>query len=492
MVTTSVPISAPSWSVALRRKLPTAAVALGLGLLVAAGCRTSPPPPTSSHVRALETPLDRYVAAPDPAYSWKAVTNAHVDGVTVTIIDLTSQSWLTTNEVNRTVWRHWLIVAKPDQVEHSTGLLFISGGNNKDQKLPKPSPQLIEVARQTRSVAAELKMVPNQPLIFGQDGRERVEDDLIAYTWDKFLRTGDAQWPVRLPMTKSAVRAMDTVTAFCASPAGGGSKVDTFVVAGGSKRGWTTWTTAIVDKRVVAISPIVIDLLNIVPSFDHHYRAYGFFAPAVQDYVDAGIMDWMGRPEFDQLMRIVEPFQYRSRLTMPKLMLNACGDQFFLPDSSQFYFDRLPGAKYLRYVPNTDHSMKDSDAWETLIAWHYANITQTPLPRFSWTHEGPGGFRVQTSDQPVEVKLWQATNLNARDFRLETLGKAWFSTVLQPQRPGVYTAVIDKPEQGWRAGVIELTYKLPGSPTPLKLTTDVRVVPDVLPHGPYQPKSTRR
>ncbi len=77
-------------------------------------------------------------------------------------------------------------------------------------------------------------------------------------------------------MTKSAVKAMDTITAFLATEAGGATKVDKFVVAGGSKRGWTTWTTAAVDKRVVAISPMVIDLLNIVPSFIHHYRAYGF------------------------------------------------------------------------------------------------------------------------------------------------------------------------------------------------------------------------
>ena len=106
-------------------------------------------------------------------------------------------------------------------------------------------------------------MVPNQPLVFEQDGQQRVEDDLIAYTWMKLMKTGDPTWTARMPMVKSAVRAMDAIQAVMASDAGGRLQVDGFVVAGGSKRGWTTWLTGAVDKRVVAIVPIVIDILNV-------------------------------------------------------------------------------------------------------------------------------------------------------------------------------------------------------------------------------------
>jgi PhoPQ-activated pathogenicity-related protein len=376
-------------------------------------------------------------------------------------------------------------------VAHDTGLLFIGGGSNKDGNPPKPGEQLFEIARQTKSVVAELKMVPNQPLVFGNDGRERVEDDLIAYTWDKFLRTGDDRWPARLPMTKAAVRAMDTITAYCASPEGGAIAVGRFIVAGGSKRGWTTWTTAIADRRVVAIAPIVIDLLNIVPSFKHHFQAYGFFAPAVQEYVDLGIMDWMGTPEFDRLMKIVEPYEYRDRLTLPKLIINACGDQFFLPDSSQFYFDELRGPKFLRYIPNTDHSLKGSDAWHTLLAWQDAILNKRPLPQFSWTFETDGAIRVKTAVKPVQVRLWQATNPNARDFRIETLGAVWTSTDLAPQPDGAYVGRVEKPARGWTASLVELTFDL-GGPAPLKLTTAVRVTPETLPFPAPTPKSRTR
>src|SRR5438128_9732368 len=257
-----------------------------------------------------QTALDRYVAAPDSNYTWRLVNSVRGEGYTTYIVDMISQAWLTTNEVNRTLWQHWLTIVKPDKLTSTTGLLFIGGGANKKEQPARAEANIVTIATNSRTVVTELRNVPNQPLTFTGDEQERSEDALIAYTWDKFLRTGDERWPARLPMTKAAVRALDTITAFCASEDGGKTKVDSFVVAGGSKRGWTTWTTAIVDPRVKAICPIVIDLLNIVPSFEHHYEAYGFWAPAVGDYKAMGIMDWSGTREYAALMKIEEPFEY--------------------------------------------------------------------------------------------------------------------------------------------------------------------------------------
>jgi PhoPQ-activated pathogenicity-related protein len=476
------PLSSPKASFRLRF-LP---LVLGLASLASQSSWSAQSTQRPATPKAPLTALDRYVHAPDPAYAWKLAASLPGEGGKAHFIDLTSQNWLTTNEVNRTTWRHWLVVVRPDNLEHSTALLFIGGGSNRDNKPPKVTGDLVRIARQTKSVVVELKMVPNQPLIFGGDGVERVEDDLIGYTWDKFLRTGDEKWPARLPMTKSAVRAMDAVTEFMASEAGGKAKVDTFVVAGGSKRGWTTWMAGATDSRVVSICPIVIDVLNMQPSMFHHYQAYGFWAPAVGNYVQHGIMDWMKTPQMEALCRIEEPYSYRDRLTMPKLLLNACGDQFFLPDSSQFYFSDLPGTKYLRYVPNADHSLKGSDAYETLLAWHQATLSKTALPQFDWKHAAPGDVQVTARTKPVEVKLWQANNPTARDFRVETLGPVWKSTPLTASDAGAYAAKVAKPDNGWTAYMVELTYDI-GAATKLKVTTDVRVIPDTLPHPAPKP-----
>lgn len=449
----------------------------GLLLALSVGGREMPHP----HARTGTPPtaLDRYVAAADTNFTWKVAGSVRGEGGEVFFLDMTSQAWLTTNEVSQPLWRHWVIVARPDELQHDTALLFISGGRNGDGKPPKVNNDLINIARATKSVVAELRMVPNQPLVFFNDGKERFEDDLIAFTWDKFMRTGDEKWPARLPMTKAAVRALDTITAFAAGEQGGRKTVDKFVVAGGSKRGWTTWTTGIVDRRVVSIAPIVIDMLNVEPSFVHHWQAYGFWAPAVGDYVAHGIMDWMNTPEYKALLKIEEPFEYLGRLTMPKLLINATGDQFFLPDSAQFYFEQLPGVKYLRYVPNADHSLKGTDAYETLLAWHDVTLNRRALPAVSWTHEAPGRLSVKAGGGPAEVKLWQVTNLTARDFRLEVTGPAWQATPLTATGE-TYSAQVNAPEKGWTAYMVELTYRL-GGPTPLKVTTDVRVLPDSLP-----------
>src|SRR5437899_10681277 len=142
---------------------------------------------------------------------------------------------------------------------------------------------------------------------------------------------------------------------------------------------------------------------------------------------------------------------------MPKFIVNVSVDQFFLPDSSQFYFNDLPGVKYLRYVPNADHSLRGSDAYQTLLACYHAVLHKVPLPQFSWTLEKDGSIRVSAKDAPSEVKLWQATNPDARDFRIETLGPKYKSSAVGDQGGGTYGGLVAEAAEGGRALVVEVT-----------------------------------
>ncbi|GAB4136406.1 PhoPQ-activated pathogenicity-related family protein [Thermopirellula anaerolimosa] len=423
--------------------------------------------------------MDEYVAKPDAAYAWQVVQTQKVPGGTVFTLEMTSQTWRSPDEVSQSVWKHWLVVAKPDVVRYSTAFLMIGGGRNGGSPPAATDNLITTIAAATGTVTAELRMVPNQPIIFFSDGKERFEDDLVAYTWNKVLETGDVTWSARFPMVKSAVRAMDTVQAFLRSEAGGGVEIRDFVVAGGSKRGWTTWLTAAVDPRVKAAVPIVIDVLNCEPSLRHHYAAYGFWAPAVHDYVDHNILQRLGEPGISDFLKVEDPYFYRHRLTMPKYVVNASGDQFFPPDSPQFYFDDLQGEKYLRVVPNTDHGLKNSDALQTIIGFYQLILDDAPRPRVSWRFPGEGVVEVESADKPQRILLWQATNPEARDFRLVTIGPSYTSQPLE-WNAGRCFARVPRPEKGWTVYFVELTFPVKDD-FYLKVTTPPRVVPDTLP-----------
>ena len=439
---------------------------------------------------AAETALDRYVRKPDSSYRWELART--FDGeyggqsYTAYVLELTSQSWRPSYEVDRPLWTHWLRITKPARTLRSQALLYIGGGRNGGEPPSAVSDRSLRMAMETNSVVVDLGQVPNQPLHFA-DSREhgRSEDDLIAYSRVKYMVTGDEEWLARLPMVKSGVRAMDAVQEFLASDEGGRLDIEQFVVSGGSKRAWTTWLVGAVDERVVAIMPLVIDALNIEAITRHHFAAYGFFSRSLGDYVRHGLYPHkLGTPEFARILEIEDPFMYRhrERLKIPKYVINATGDQYFLPDNSRFYFQDLPDEKHLRYVPNAKHNLQGSDARESLIAFYLSVLDDRPRPHFDWTIDEKGWIRVEVEETPREANLWSVHNPESRDLRLDTIGAAWRSSPLAESEPGVYLARATAPSEGFAAFMVELVYDS-GGPYPFKFTTDVSVLPDVLPYS---------
>ena len=431
---------------------------------------------------AVATPLDDYVAAPDASYRYDVVNTLKGPGYTACIIDMVSQTWRTKQEVDKPVWHHWLTIVRPDGAKADTAMLWINGGSTGRPAPQEADKMLVGVALAARAVVVDLRMVPNEPLVFADDpNNSRTEDAIIAYSYVKCIQTGDTTWPLLLPMVKSAVRAMDTVQKYLSSLGADPMSIKKFVVSGGSKRGWTTWLTAAVDKRIVAIAPAVIDVLNMDEQMKHHFAAYGFYSQAIGDYQEMKVLEKLFAPEGQALVKIVDPYEYRDRYAaIPKLLINSSGDQFFLPDSAQFYFADLPGEKHLRYVPNTDHGLGGSDAVQSLMAFYQSILAGTPRPQFTWAVKPDGSIEVQTAAKPLVVKLWQATNPKARDFRKEIIGPAWKDSPLEQQGGGKYVAKVPQPDQGWTAFFVELTFDS-GGPFPHKFTTEVHVVPDTLP-----------
>ena len=293
-------------------------------------------------------------------------------------------------------------------------------------------------ADDTGTVTAELRLVPNQPVVFKDDPehKPRTEDDFIAYTWNKFLRTGDEKWPARLPMTKSAVRAMDAVTAFAASPDGGGSTVAASSSPAHRSAAGRPGRRRRSTHASIAIAPAVIDMLNVEPSFIHHYRAYGEWSDAVKDYAQQGIMDWMGTPQFRALMKIEEPYEYRERLTMPKFLRERIRRSVLPARLVAVLFRRSARARSICATSRTRRTRSRRPTRSRISRRSTTTIVKDkPRPQIKWTFEKDGSIKVVAKDRPDAVLMWQATNPDARNFRQDAIGNAYSSTPLTPDRP---------------------------------------------------------
>ena len=429
--------------------------------------------------------LDAYLTRPDPAFGWSVDHTIAGPGYHGAVLNMTSQTWLDSSKVDKPVWKHWLTVIVPDEVKHTKAFLYITGGNNTDPAPKTAVERWAKMATDTHSVVAELDDVPNQPLRFTeQPDRPRVEDEIIAYQQAKFAKDRNPLALVRLPMVKSGTQAMTAVQQYLASDSGGKLKVDGFVVSGGSKRAWTTWLVGAIDKRVVAIVPIVINVLDVDATTRHHWEAMGYFSPALKDYVENGLIPGMiGSPGLNAVNRIEDPLNYRDRpsMKMPKYVINAVGDEYFPPDNTKFSYHLLPETKRLRMIPNSKHSTAGTDIAESITSFYDAVLNHRSLPSYSWTVRKDGALVVHTTAKPSEVKLWQAYDPKARDFRVDTIGKAFTATTLERSSNGTYVGKAEKPASGWTAYFVELTYPT-GGPYPFKFTTEVYVTPDTLPY----------
>lgn len=436
----------------LHRRLTNAAAAawvLGLGWSPAAQ------PPNA---------LEAYVAQPDAHYAWRQLDQQRSNGLTLVRLELTSQRW------REHLWQHPMLVVRPDTVRHpDIAFLLVSGDGRPTQAFGL----LRTLAERAGAVAAVLTRVPNQPLYEG-----RKEDALIAYTFDQYAKTGDPTWPLLFPMVKSAVRALDALQQW--AQAQHGQRLSRFVVGGASKRGWTTWLTAAVDRRVCGLAPMVFDMLNMKVQTDWAQKVYGRQSEQIHDYVDLGLVEKLDSPPLARLRSWVDPYSYCKRYTQPKLILLGSNDPYWTVDALRHYWPDLPEPKLVYQTPNAGHDLGGgAEATQTLAAFFHMLADRQPLPRLQWRFADPGRgvatLRVSL-DRPAQAFcLWTADSSD-RDFRDEV----WRSRPLEPaaNRRRVVTQV-QTPAAGYRAYFVEALLA-DASGRPYRLSTEARVTPDTL------------
>ncbi len=231
-------------------------------------------------VTARSDALANYVARPDKSTAWRQVDSGTIGTAEYVEYLLTSQTW------RGIEWKHQLFVIRPSNMarDERHALLFVHGGRWKPEyegergrkQLPSEAMLFARLAESIGAPVGVLRQVPFSPMF------DRTEDALIAYTFDQYLQTGEKDWPLLLPMVKSSVRAMDAMQSIVREK--WGAPIESFTVSGASKRGWTAWLTAAIDKRVMAVAPMVIDVLNMRAQMDHQRATWGEVSDEIRDY----------------------------------------------------------------------------------------------------------------------------------------------------------------------------------------------------------------
>jgi PhoPQ-activated pathogenicity-related protein len=399
----------------------------------------------------------------DASYRYRIVGEHRVGACQAYVVEMTSQTW------RGKPWKHWLSILVPAKVTHQdAAVLFITGGSSRSGQ-PKPDSGearlMSYIATLAQSPIVILQQVPNQPL-----QGNRYEDDLIALTFDKFVKNEGDDWPLLLPMVESAVRAMDTTAAVMKAKQD--QAIKRFVVSGASKRGWTTWLTAAADERVVAIAPMVIDVLNMQPQMEQQVKSYGKYSRMIQPYLEFDIPNRMKTKRGQLLTNLVDPYAYREKLTLPKLIILGTNDPYWTVDASSLYFPSLSGPKHLYYLANAGHGLGAQIA-PTMAYFFKKSLDGETLSAMKWEVSPDGRFRAKWRGEGGQAKLWKATS-KTRDFR----ESKWTSQPLEGAN-GVVTEV-PEPDQGWAAYYIEVEF--PGLPLlKYSLTTEIQVFPKRFP-----------
>ncbi len=421
-----------------------------------AGAAKEAPPPRE---------LGEYIAKPEPEAGWKITGKQSVGLMEIWTLKLTSQVW------QGIPWEHDLMVIRPAGAPVDRVFLINEGGSASVEK----ATYMGMLAAKIKAPVALLLGVPKQPLFGGKR-----EDDLIAETFVRYLDSGDGSWPLLLPMTKSLVKAMDALQEFTAKE--WGSETQKFIVGGGSKRGWTTWLTAAVDPRVMAITPMVIDVLNFRAQLPHQQESFGAPSEQISPYTKRGLVPLPETPRGQSLWSMVDPWAYRTKFTMPKLIVLGNNDRYWTTDALNLYWDDLPGEKYISYTPNAGHDLTERNAdgskrdpfraVNNVAAFIRHQLTGKPLPKLSWKHDDApdGGLRlsVKADPPPKEARLWVAT-AETRDFR----DSRWESRTLEVAEGGEIVAALPRPEKGYVAYYADLGYEV--EDLPQWLCTQLRV-----------------
>ncbi|MGN7964152.1 PhoPQ-activated protein PqaA family protein [Brucella sp. 22210] len=193
--------------------------------------------------------------------------------------------------------------------------------------------------------------------------------------------------------------------------------------------------------------------------------------PIYKEDIDTRVLS----PNFSKLTSIIDPLAYLDtefgqRLNIPKYIINASGDDFFVPDGTLHYADKLPGETTIRVAPNSDHRGISNFAVQSLSTFVNRIQANKLLPRIV-SNVSAQTLNVKFSEVPRSVRQWTAHNPVSRDFRY-ACGIRYIERSLGPSLKTSIT--LGAPKTGWDATFIEAVFD-----DRYVATSQVYITPDI-------------
>jgi PhoPQ-activated pathogenicity-related protein len=222
------------------------------------------------------------------------------------------------------------------------------------------------------------------------------------------------------------------------------AEIEGWVVAGASKRGWTTWMVGAATcescPTIKGIAPLVPIVPNLRQEMHRQWQSYNGWTFAFADYIACNLTQKVDDPEFLPALEIIDPMYYLDRLArIPKVVVLSSNDEFMQFDWSNIWYDELKGEKHLLIVQNSEHSLSTAipellPALGTVIRSIAQGNDEASRPSFDYTYNNKTGAISVTipADKPQPKGSFYVTRKLCKMCVVTSVGYALQITSLSP------------------------------------------------------------
>jgi PhoPQ-activated pathogenicity-related protein len=226
---------------------------------------------------------------------------------------------------------------------------------------------------------------------------------------------------------------------------------------------------------------MVIDVLKMPEQMARQVECFGGPSEQILPYTARGLVPMPDTEDAHRLWQWVDPWTYRAKFTMPKLLVLGNNDRYWATDALNLYWDGLPGQKWINYTPNAGHNLTTTGsngatgdpmrAVQATAAFARHQFTGRAMPELTWKHDDAGEqlrLTVTSSPAPKEMHVWRCTG-TTKDLR----DSHWNSRAVEAKE-GRAEILESRPVSGVACFYADCAYEIDG--LPFTLCTQLRLV----------------